>query len=172
MVNENELKVVKKYEVEGWKTLRGGAPDFLFLRVKDGKIKDAVFVEVKREGDRLTYEQSIYKEILERMGAKYRVEIVKPTCAQTTSFQSTSIPMCARPDRICPPPHNASHHPRLVRATGAKRSLGKVMPAKRRFGSQVMRDPSPVRTEPHQPIPSQPNPTQPIPNELERGEIA
>jgi len=74
MVNENEKRVIEKYEKEGWKTLRGGAPDFLFLKVENGKIKDSIFVEVKTEGKGLTYEQSIYKKVLENLGAKYVVE--------------------------------------------------------------------------------------------------
>lgn len=77
MVNEAEKKVLEKYEAMGWKTVRGGAPDFLFLRVEDGKIVDFCFVEVKRPNSELTYEQEIYRMVLERLGAKYIVEVVE-----------------------------------------------------------------------------------------------
>ena len=76
MVNESELEVLKQYEAKGWRVLRGGAPDFLMLKVDDGRIVDFEFVEVKTEGSQLTYEQAIYKEILNKLGAKYKVEIV------------------------------------------------------------------------------------------------
>ena len=33
MVNENELEILKRYEAEGWKVLRGGAPDFLIIEL-------------------------------------------------------------------------------------------------------------------------------------------
>ena len=79
MVNKNELEVVKKYEKEGWKTLRGGAPDFIFVKVDNGKIKDFIFVEAKTLSDKLSYEQTIYRKILESLGAKYKVELIQPS---------------------------------------------------------------------------------------------
>jgi len=77
MVNEAEKRVLEKYEANGWKTVRGGAPDFLFLKVEDEEIKDFCFVEVKRPNSELTYEQEIYRRVLESLGAKYIVEVVK-----------------------------------------------------------------------------------------------
>jgi hypothetical protein len=77
MVNKNELEVLRKYERNGWKVLRGGAPDFLMLKVKDGKIADHCFVEVKRQGSSLTYEQEIYRKTLKELGAKYIVEVIE-----------------------------------------------------------------------------------------------
>lgn len=84
MVNHNEMSVVRRYEAEGWKTLRGGAPDFVFVKVENGEIKDFVFVEVKTPKDIVSYEQTIYGKILEKLGANYKVEVVhdnKPTQA-------------------------------------------------------------------------------------------
>lgn len=77
MVNEREKKVLEKYEEKGWRPLRGGAPDFLMLKVNDGNIEDFEFVEVKNGNASLTYEQEIFRKVLEKLGAKYKVESVK-----------------------------------------------------------------------------------------------
>ena len=77
MVNKNERGIIERYEQEGWKTLRGGAPDFVFLKLGDnGQIIDQVFVEVKSKDAELTYEQSVYRKIIQKLGAKYKVEIL------------------------------------------------------------------------------------------------
>ena len=77
MVNERELKVIKKYEKQGWKTIRCGAPDFLFVKVKGGKIDDFFFDEVKSPNNDLSYEQEIWRKVLSELGAKYKVDIVR-----------------------------------------------------------------------------------------------
>ena len=87
MVNKNELEVVKKYEEQGWKTLRGGAPDFVFLKVNNGEIQDILFVEVKSRGDWLTYEQDIYRKVLEKLNAKYKIETIHSVPNQTSPPQ-------------------------------------------------------------------------------------
>lgn len=75
--NPREEKVAEKYKASGWKVLRGGAPDFLMLKVEDGKIREVVAVEVKSPKDRLKYEQKVYKMILEKAGFHYKVEVEK-----------------------------------------------------------------------------------------------
>lgn len=76
MVNKNELKILRELEEEGWKVLNRGAPDFLCLKINNDKIKRVKFVEVKAGSDELTYEQSIYKKVLEKLGGKYEVRYV------------------------------------------------------------------------------------------------
>lgn len=78
MVNKREKKIIDKYELEGWKTIRCGAPDFLFLKTNNGNIIDFIFVEVKDSQCNLTYTQEIWKKILEEnLEGKYRIEVVK-----------------------------------------------------------------------------------------------
>lgn len=77
-MNNRELKVKDKYEQDGWKMLRGGAPDYIALRVDgEGKITEFEGVEVKRNGAKLSYEQGIYRMIFQKAGIPFRVEIVK-----------------------------------------------------------------------------------------------
>lgn len=77
MVNVREKQIIDKYEAQGWKTIRGGAPDFLFLKVENEDIKDILFVEVKDTKCNPTYEQSIYLRVLRMLGAKAIVETIK-----------------------------------------------------------------------------------------------
>lgn len=74
--NAREEEVARRYEGEGWKVLRGGAPDFLMLRVEEGQILEVKAVEVKGPGSELTYEQAVYRRILERAGLEYVVEVI------------------------------------------------------------------------------------------------
>lgn len=75
-MNEREAKIKKKYEEQGWKMLRGGAPDYIALKVNsDGKILTFQGVEVKSKGSLLTYEQQIYKKIFEMANIPYIVEV-------------------------------------------------------------------------------------------------
>lgn len=76
MVNNREKQVLEQYEKEGWETIRCGAPDFLFVKVENREIKDFVFVEVKSKKSELTYPQEIWKQILEKIGAIYKVEVI------------------------------------------------------------------------------------------------
>lgn len=55
--------------------LRGGAPDFLAVRVVNGEIVEARAIEVKSPGTDLTYEQAVFRQILERCGIEYVVEV-------------------------------------------------------------------------------------------------
>lgn len=77
MVNERELKVLKSYEQKGYHTIRCGSPDFLFVKTKDGNIVESLFVEVKSPVDNLSYEQFIWKKVIEGLGANYKVIEVK-----------------------------------------------------------------------------------------------
>ena len=76
MVNKREKKVLDTYESNGWKTIRCGAPDFLFLKTDNGDIIDFVFVEVKSKSNELTYPQEIWRNVLQKLGAKYKLEII------------------------------------------------------------------------------------------------
>ena len=115
MVNKNEQEIIRKYEAEGWKTVRGGAPDFLFLKVEDGKITDALFVEVKANGDKLSYAQGVFRKVLERLGAEYRVEHVSThVSSQVQSKPAQSVPPQAMPSQARPvhtrPCHSTPRH--------------------------------------------------------------
>lgn len=76
MANKNEIKVLKELEDDGWKVLNRGAPDFLCIKVDNGNIEDFKFVEVKAGSDQLTYEQAIYKKVLEALGAQFEIRYV------------------------------------------------------------------------------------------------
>ena len=97
-MNENEVEVAKRYEAEGYSVIRGGAPDFLCVRVVSGEIVEAVFVEVKSSGRGLTYEQAIYRRVLESLGAKFVVVSVSPI--HTAPFPAS--PSQAEPARTAP----------------------------------------------------------------------
>lgn len=75
--NEREDRVLQRYKADGWVMLRGGAPDFIALKVVDGKIVDDMAVEVKSPEAELTYEQAIFRQFLERHGVEYKVEVEK-----------------------------------------------------------------------------------------------
>ena len=76
MVNKRELVILKKYEKQGWSTIRCGAPDFLFVKTKNGIIKSILFVEVKAPNSHLSYEQYIWRTVLEQKGCEYKIEVV------------------------------------------------------------------------------------------------
>ena len=76
-MNERELKIKQYYEAEGWRMLRGGAPDFIALKVNgEGEIQEFMGVEVKPTNGSLSYEQAIYKRIFQQATIKYIVEVV------------------------------------------------------------------------------------------------
>ena len=76
-MNTRELEIKKKYEEQGWRALKNGAPDFVMLKVVDGVIQDMKMVEVKSPRGRLSYEQQVYKEIALKAGIPYIVEVVE-----------------------------------------------------------------------------------------------
>ena len=76
-LNRRAESVRKRYLREGWRVLRGGAPDFLMLKVVDRKIVAVRAVEVKGPASRLTYEQSVYREVLEQVGIEFEVEVTR-----------------------------------------------------------------------------------------------
>ena len=77
MVNQRELSVIEEREQDGWKTIRGGSLDFLFVKVLNGKIVEFEFLEVKSPSDRLSYNQAIWRQVLESLGAKFTVREVQ-----------------------------------------------------------------------------------------------
>ena len=81
VVNRREREIARRYEADGWVVLRNGAPDFLMLRVVEQSGEKVVAVvqavEVKAPGDRLTYEQALYRKALEQLGVRYRLETVE-----------------------------------------------------------------------------------------------
>jgi hypothetical protein len=78
MVNRREKAVLQEYEERGWKGIRGGWPDWLFVRVEEGDVVDFVCVEVKSPNGELRYNQSIARKVLEeQLGASYRIEVVE-----------------------------------------------------------------------------------------------
>lgn len=76
-MNRREQAVKERYEAQGWKVLRNGAPDFLALKVVDGRITEIWAVEVKGPRGRLSYEQGVYKQMFEQAAVPYVVEVVK-----------------------------------------------------------------------------------------------
>jgi hypothetical protein len=108
MVTESEKQIVEKYMREGWRVLRGGAPDFLMLKVNEqGEIEDILFVEVKYKGRKLTYEQQVYRKVLEKLGAPYKVEHVKVLPAQANSIHPS--PAQPNPSHLKPIQPKPSH---------------------------------------------------------------
>jgi len=78
-MNARELKVKKKLEAEGYKVLRGGAPDFIALKVDpSGKILSFKGVEVKSRGNgfKLSYEQEVYRKLFQLAKIEFEVEVV------------------------------------------------------------------------------------------------
>lgn len=73
-MNIREHSVAKKYEKEGYKVLHEGAPDFLLFKTENGKITNIKFIEVKRQGAKMTYEQKLWRDALKALGANFSVE--------------------------------------------------------------------------------------------------
>lgn len=77
-MNTRELEIKKKYEQQGWKMLRGGAPDFIAIKVdSNGDIVQFKGIEVKSDGADLSYEQAVYKKLFEHTGIPFIVEVEK-----------------------------------------------------------------------------------------------
>jgi len=78
-MNATELKIKNQLESEGWRVLRGGAPDFIALKVDgEGNITDWKGVEVKPlKGGKLSYEQQVYKKLFGLAGIKFEVRVTK-----------------------------------------------------------------------------------------------
>ena len=72
-MNQRELEVKKQLEADGWRVLRNGAPDFVALRVLANEIIEMKGVEVKSRRDKLSYEQSVYKEIFKKAGIPFEI---------------------------------------------------------------------------------------------------
>lgn len=77
VMNESEDIVCEKSRKEGWYILRGGSPDFILLKFRDGEICDDKAVEVKSANSKLDVNQQLFKMFLEKHGVKYEVARVK-----------------------------------------------------------------------------------------------
>ncbi len=76
-MNRRELIVKQQLEADGWRVLRNGAPDFIALKTADGKIIEMKGVEVKSpDQSRMTYEQSVYRDMFARAGIPFEVVVV------------------------------------------------------------------------------------------------
>lgn len=98
MVNENEEKIRRRYKKEGYKILRGGAPDFIIFKYdpETKEFSDIQFIEVKANSDVLSYEQQVYFMILQKLGVKCKVERIQgktnqhnPTQLKATQSKAT-----------------------------------------------------------------------------------
>ena len=75
-MNKHEKFIANKYKKQGWKVYRGGAPDLVLIKMKNKKIVDVMFVEVKTKlNDIGTKEQQFYRKVLEFLKAKYKLEV-------------------------------------------------------------------------------------------------
>jgi len=72
-----EEKVLEKFKNKGYKFLRNGHPDFLFYKEINGRIQEAIFIEVKRGNDGLRKDQLIYRDILLALNVPYILEIIQ-----------------------------------------------------------------------------------------------
>ena len=66
---------IVRVESNGFTVVHCGAPDFLIFRSSGGSkiMHDIMFIEVKRMGYHLTFEQEIWKDALIQSGCKYKV---------------------------------------------------------------------------------------------------
>ena len=75
-MNRREVAVKQQLEADGWRVLRNGAPDFIALKVANGEIVEMKGVEVKSRKGVLSYEQSVYKDVLHRAGIPFEVIVL------------------------------------------------------------------------------------------------
>jgi hypothetical protein len=138
-MNSREQNVKQKYEEQGWHVLRGGAPDFLAIRVDtEGNILEFKGVEVKSESANLTYEQAVYRKLFALAGIPHVVEVV---------------PAHANPD------HSTPHHARPVHPTPCHTNPPLFKPHQA----------SPLQARPHQARPGHPRPSQTTSNQINGG---
>jgi len=77
-MNQREQTIKAKYESEGWRMLRNGAPDFIALKVDEaGNILKIKGVEVKSPKDKLTYEQAVYRKVFQKANIDYTIEVIR-----------------------------------------------------------------------------------------------
>jgi hypothetical protein len=75
--SQREAFIRAHWEKHGWIVIRGGAPDFMMLRLdENGKINEIAAVEVKGPNDGLSYEQIIWKGICDKVGIPWWLEAV------------------------------------------------------------------------------------------------
>ena len=89
-----EYQVKKKYEEGGYKMLHVGCPDFLGFKYNEqtDTFSDIIFVEVKKGKDKLSYEQAVWKRVLEQIkDARYIMEYFQPSQYKPTKIKSIKI---------------------------------------------------------------------------------
>lgn len=76
-MNRSEKEVKARYESQGWRMLRGGAPDFIAIKDENGRgaIKEFRGIEVKSPGGNLSHQQGVYRKIFELAGIPFIVEV-------------------------------------------------------------------------------------------------
>jgi hypothetical protein len=150
-MNSLERQVKQQLEAEGWRVLRGGSPDFLALRVNNGEITEVKAIEVKAPGSKLSYEQGIYRIILERAGVPFSV--VSPnSSAPTQSSPSQAAPSHSTPAHSSPD-HSKPNQPMLPFQSDP-------IDARPAIPGQAR----PLQARPHHSRPLQASPYQPRPN--------
>jgi Holliday junction resolvase len=76
-MNRREQQIKNELESQGWKILRGGAPDFIALKVtNNGDVDIFKGIEVKSKMDDLAYEQEVYRKLFILAGVPYEVRVV------------------------------------------------------------------------------------------------
>jgi hypothetical protein len=70
----NEEQAIERFKAEGWTPIRGGWPDYLLVRSREGKL-ELKGVEVKCKGGRVSKAQRLMHTLL--IGAGIKVEIVR-----------------------------------------------------------------------------------------------
>jgi len=76
-MNRREQQIKNELESQGWKILRGGAPDFIALKVtNNGDVDIFKGIEVKSKMDKLSYEQEVYRKLFILAGVPYEVRVV------------------------------------------------------------------------------------------------
>ena len=78
-MNFREQFVKRKWEANGWKVIRNGAPDFIAIKVdqETGSFTEIAAIEVKAGRSRLTIQQQVWKRILEAAGVRFVLERVQ-----------------------------------------------------------------------------------------------
>lgn len=77
-MNYRELHIKAQRESNGWRVVRGGAPDFLCIKVDEAnRIVGVEFTEVKSPTDELSYEQALWREVAVFLGVPWKTEVVE-----------------------------------------------------------------------------------------------
>ncbi len=141
LMNNSEKQVKQQLEDEGWKVLRGGAPDYIALKVNNGQIDIFKGVEVKSKSAKLSYEQQLYRMIFQKAGIPYEVVVTD---------------------------HSNPHHTSPHHSSPARTSPNQTTPILSRPDHSNPYLPIPAQTKPAHPKPGQNKPDQANPNQILR----